>query len=271
MKNFDTIIKFLSNLGLSFDQSKIYIALIEKGEMSVLEISRLTSLSRTNVYRHIEDLKTLGLVEEVLKDAKKVIMPVGVHKLELIVREQESKAEFLRKIMPELSSIISTTSSLSQPGTKVLLYRGVEGIKQMVWNTLKANKECVGYTFRMLSEIVGDKFDSEWRAEFAFRKLKFRDVISDSYLASLQESAKKDSYNKLLFQTRYLVPSILDVTHQMDIYNDVVAFYTWYDDEVFGVEIYNDKIAKLQKQLFELAWSSARELPLLSSNFTVKL
>ncbi len=260
MRSIDGIIKFLSNLGLNVDQSKIYLTLLDYPGITILQLSRESRISRTNVYRLVEDLKEIGLLEEIMRDNKRLLYPVGTHKLELIVKEQESKADFLRKILPELTSLITSSESITQPGTKIQVYKGVEGIKQMVWNTLRCNKEVIGYTFRSLKEIVGEKFESDWREEFIKRNLVIRDLVSDSYLASLAgESVKELEYSNH-FRTKYLSKTVLDINHQVDIYNDVLAFYLWYDTEIFGVEIYNKKISDMQKQLFELAWDRASDV-----------
>ncbi len=162
--------------------------------------------------------------------------------------------------MPEISKYLSATTSISQPGTKVLLYQGSEGIKQMAWNTLKAYRECVGYSFRYFPEIVGEEFAKKWQDEFSIRHLRFRDLVSDTYLASVKEYEKKISYNEYNFKTRYIPPNILDITHQVDIYNDVVAYYGWYNEEPYGVEVYNTQISKMQKQIFEIIWNVAEEM-----------
>ena len=140
------------------------------------------------------------------------------------------------------------------------MYRGGEGIKQMVWNTLKANKEVVGYTFRVLSEIVGKEFEELWRLEFMRKNLSFRDLISDAYTSSVVEYNEETKYPKTHFQSKYIPATILNINHQCDIYNDVVTYYIWKDEEIFGVEIYNKKIADMQKQLFNLAWEKAEQL-----------
>jgi len=260
MKNLDSIIKFLSTLGLSFDQSKIYISLLDQPGVTILELSRNSKISRTNVYRLIDDLKSLGLIDEIKRDGKKLMFPVGAHKLELIVKEQESKVELMRNVLPELSALITSSETINQSGTKVQLYKGVEGVKQMLWNTLHANKECVGFTFRNFKEIVGEKFESDWRQELVNRKLRFRDLVSDSYLASIVGEEQRLSTNNPVFKTKYLPKTTLDITHQVNIYNNVVAYYLWTETEIFGLEVYNMKISEMQKQLFELAWEKGMEI-----------
>ncbi|MDQ6984759.1 MAG: helix-turn-helix domain-containing protein [Candidatus Dojkabacteria bacterium] len=253
MKDLTIILKFLSTLGLDVEKSKLYLALMQKGGQTVLQLSRTTGISRTSTYRFVEELIAFGLIEQVEKDNKKILMPVGLHKLELLVKEHESKTETLKKLLPELSNFIASDISLSQPGTKVIMYKGTERIKQMVWNILQAKEEIVGYTFRDLSELIGLDFYRKWKMEFILKKLKFRDLVNEDYT----DEPVLASGNEKAFKTKTITSNVLKISHQVDIYNDIVSYYTWHDDEVFGLEIYNSKIAKFQRQMFELAWNAA--------------
>lgn len=51
------------------------------------------------------------------------------------------------------------------------------------------------------------------------------------------------------------------LTHGMTIYNNVVAIYNWWQDEVFGVEIYNQQVAEFQRFTFETFWKMAESRP----------
>jgi len=61
-------------------------------------------------------------------------------------------------------------------------------------------------------------------------------------------------YPKKQYISRFIPEQMLRVNVQMDIYNDVVAQYSWHEGDVFGVEIYNAKTAHFQRQLFEIVW-----------------
>ena len=125
----------------------------------------------------------------------------------------------------------------------------------MVWNVLKATTEVVGYTYRDLADFVGQKFMDDFAAEFIRRNLVIRDVFGDEYKSKWNPADNWAGHVK----SRYLPDKILTIPHQMDIYDDVVSFYNWHEGEVFGVEIYNGKVARLQKQLFELAWEKGKD------------
>ncbi len=255
------LLSFLKELGLTNEEGKIYEILVKKGAQTTLELSRATEINRTRVYRLLDKLKRHGLLEEIVEENKRLVKTAPLHQLDLLIKQQELKANLLRETFPNITSFISTSLETTQPGTRVIFHKGKEGIKQMIWNVLSAKKECVGYTFRRIEEVVGEKFSLQWREEFVKRGLRFRDVFSDEYLKSLKtgkETTKTEWKNN--FKGRYIKRSILDINHQVDIYNNVTGIYNWHEGEVFGVEIYNEKVASMQKQLFEIIWKMAKKI-----------
>jgi len=130
----------------------------------------------------------------------------------------------------------------------------------MVWNTLRAEKEILGFTFRSSDEYGDSEFMRKWKDEVITRNLKFRELYSDVYVESLSKPLEevqtgiKKSFDKKHFDSRYVPSSVLDITYQMDIYDIVVSSYNWRGGEIFGVEIYNQEIADMQKQFFEIVW-----------------
>jgi hypothetical protein len=44
------------------------------------------------------------------------------------------------------------------------------------------------------------------------------------------------------------------------IYDNVVGLLSYESDDIFGVEIYSEKLARQQTQLFNLLWSQAKIL-----------
>jgi hypothetical protein len=92
--------------------------------------------------------------------------------------------------------------------------------------------------------------------------LTMREIFSDTFIHSkggLQALSQSETPPHLnhLFESRYLPKDKLDIQAQSDIYNNVVTFYSWHQDEIFGVEIYNQKVATMQKQIFEILWDTA--------------
>lgn len=247
--------RYLEKLGLTPDEAAVYLELLEKGEGTPLSISRLTGINRTKVYRLIEQMVESGLVVQEIRENSTMVSPAPIERVEELLKQKQGVEAELSKNWGEAAHMLSQMQVSHQAETKVKYYKGKSGIEQMVWNVLKAKNEIVGYTFRDLSHFVGAKFMDQFVFEFKRRNLKMRDIYSDEYKAS--EPVDSDWGGKI--ESRYLSGKILAIPHQMDIYDDVVTFYSWNEGEVWGTEIYNPRVAQMQKQLFELAWEKAKK------------
>lgn len=58
--------QMLKNLGLTVNQAKVYLSLLEMGPLKVSEITKTTRITRPNVYPTLERLQQLGIVEKIL-------------------------------------------------------------------------------------------------------------------------------------------------------------------------------------------------------------
>lgn len=253
------IIHYLRNLGLSKEACKIYLSLTIHGESTILSLSKYTNIDRSAIYRMLDNLLKSGVIEEIIEEKSLKLKAISPEKLEFLVKEKELNVQELRVELPSVVGLINQLGAETSSDTKVLYYRGLSGIKQMIWNVLKANNELVGYTYRALEEIVEIDFIEEWSLEFVNRNLKARDLYSSEWLKSRNEFPERAKGHWETWQSRFISPKILNINHQLDIYNDVLALYNWHKGEVFGVEIYNDKIASMQKQIFEVLWKMGRK------------
>jgi sugar-specific transcriptional regulator TrmB len=253
----DTLDNFFCLLGLTPEETLIFRTLSALGSMPILKLARLTKLPRTRVYRITQKMTKAGLLQEIIAQHRTLVEAVDVSTLSRLVDEQKAQTAKLTAIFPEIQSLLTATVGQNQPDTMVRFYRGQEGIRQMVWHTLRTVREVVGFTYRDLDEVAGTEFMEDWRREFSKRKFTIRDIYSDQYLKSLSQ---KKYPTQFASESRYVPDKELPVTIQMDIYNDVVAHYNWYEGEVFGVEVYNAKMAKFYRNLFEFVWKTAKSM-----------
>jgi len=255
---------FFKDLGLLAEETQIYLTLVRKGSLTTLQLARATGINRTQTYRFLEKMKAKGLVEEMIDEHRLMAKAVDPDYLEKLIHDQEARIKTLKTDFADIKKFLLGQANVFQPGTKVKFYRGQRGIQQMVWNDLKANGEIMGFTYLTFASAVGEKYALSFFEEMIKRKIKLRDIYCDNYLESLKDGERESvRYRRLLprydafFESRYIPSKILNIEHQIDIYNDVVAYYNWYEGEIFGVEICNQKIASMQKQLFELVWQQA--------------
>ena len=100
------MIKKLQEFGLSKNESKIYLALIEFGEITVKEMSKITGIHRSNIYESLQKMAENGLVNAVMKEGKnkedneKVIL-----KQEKIIKKYDWKQFNQEKLNTKLNSL----------------------------------------------------------------------------------------------------------------------------------------------------------------------
>jgi sugar-specific transcriptional regulator TrmB len=255
--NKDSVQSFFQTLGLSPEESKLYPALVRLGTASTLQLARTTKLPRTSIYRYLEELKSLGLVEEIIDEHRKLAKAAEIDKLELLVASQKAKLNSLETLLPEIKSTLRQQSTSQLPDTRVIFFREKSGIEQLLWNTLNA-QEIVGFTYLALDDVVGKTFAQKYREEAMIRKIKIREILSDDdpYLTPKTLKFMKSSPLFTYYEPRYLPAEKIKINHQVMIYNNVTSFYNWHEGEIFGIEIHNPTIFALQKQIFELLWKA---------------
>ena len=255
--------KFLLGLGLNKDETSIVSFLIDHGAQTVLQLSRRLPIKRTRIYRLIEDLLKKGIIEEQIEENTKLYQLSNPSNLERLLKQQEINTRSLRQMFNQIQPFLSSNSTQVLGDTKVLFYRGQNGLRQMAWNLLKADKEVLGYTYRIFESAVGKNFAKQIYQEMGERNIRLRELYSDEFLESIKKSELgmpnhlKNQTITSSTQSRYLSPKIVDIIHQMDIYDDVLAIYNWHEGEVFGIEIKNAKVANMQKQIFNVLWNQA--------------
>ncbi len=248
---------YITSLGFSSEAAEIYDALRKRGELTLLELSRSTRIERTYLYRLLPDLIEQGLIKEVVRKKAKMVAAASPEQIELMVKEKVSKSEELTRGYEEFAKLVSSTPTL--PETSVRYYRGVAGIKQILWNELRTKGEVLSYSYRNLEEPVGITFFKKWVTELERRKIVSRDIRGDTFLESIKEPTHKHVHIGGS-EWRYLPDTKLILTHNMDIYNNTVAIYYWQNEELVGVEIENEHVAKTQRGIWENMWEMAKKL-----------
>lgn len=142
--------KYLQNLGLSENDSKVYLELLKMGPSPVQELARAVGLSRVSVYAIIEFLMKSGLITTVEKGKKQMY---AAEPPERVVALAENKVSNLQAVMKEIKSNIGELK-LIQSGDKpiVKMYEGPEVFMAMQEDLLRSKTENIS-EFGNLDEI----------------------------------------------------------------------------------------------------------------------
>jgi len=119
----------LFQIGLTKNEAKVYLALLELGESKTGQILRKAGLNSGKIYEILESLQKKGLVSSVIKDKvrcfsyaepKRIIDYLEEKKQEIRDQEKEYK-----NILPELLKKISS----KKEDTKIEIFTGMKGFK----------------------------------------------------------------------------------------------------------------------------------------------
>ncbi|MFA6918427.1 MAG: helix-turn-helix domain-containing protein, partial [Candidatus Gracilibacteria bacterium] len=134
--------KELQNLGLTKTQSAVLDYLFEHGESKVQDITSNIKHPRGVVYKALEELIALELVEKLEKEKQiarfRAVHPRNLEKvLEAKERELAQNKKIFEDLLPQLASSYNLT--LNKPGVK--FYEGEEGLEKVLYDTLTSKTE----------------------------------------------------------------------------------------------------------------------------------
>lgn len=246
---------FLKRIGLSKENIEIYLFLLQNGSSTVYEISRYTKVSRTSVYRNCEQLKQEDLIAKVGSSPIKYECR-EIKVLKEKIKNMKSKSKSLNKLFNEAEQSLQNFPIRQNFHSKVVEYSGVEEVKNLIWNTLNAKEETIGYGKVLISKYFGEEFINEWYDKFCTKGLFDRQILNEENLKDIRRKRSEASsmgYEEH-FKIRFISKDIFQIQQEVFVYNNVYAVLQKQGDDMFGFEIYNRKIAEQEKEFFELLW-----------------
>jgi sugar-specific transcriptional regulator TrmB len=239
--------QLLEDIGLSKSQAKVYLRLIEKGELTPPEVAKLTGETRSNAYMILQKLEGLGLIEKIEQTKKVAYQPLNPVALEKLVEDRRKESVMtenkIKQAMPQMLSYFYTFTE--KPGIRLL--QGEEGLKEIYTDTLRSKEDI--YFLRTPSEVkvLGDDFFMRYkkkRADLGIKTYAFTKPTAFSRLLAADDK-KNNMIRTWIDEDEY------DAPVEINVYGDKVAFLA-FGEEVMGVIIQNKPIADSMRQLLTM-------------------
>src|SRR3989344_4779824 len=254
------IIKNLNILGLANEEAELYLLLTARDAFSVLGLSKESRIPRTTVYRICQKLVEKKFAEWIVDEYNfKKVRAVRPSKLTSLIAESKSVLETKEKSLQNLQTMIADTPG-KIPRTQVRFYEGKEGMQQVMWNALSAEKEIIGYSVYGRREVVGEAFNSKFVEEFRLRKLRDRTVINEEGSEYLKKYFSPAWHQQNAGDMRLLPKSRFFIKGDITIYNNIYAVCFWREGEVVAFEIESPLFVQNLKSIFEILWGIAKPL-----------
>jgi sugar-specific transcriptional regulator TrmB len=177
MSDINGKINNLLSLSLNHLEATLYLYLAENTPSSALFLSRTLAIPRTSIYDTLTRLIEKGLVERVVRDKSTQYKASPLSQFDSFITSEQEKITTMTSSLKALQSQLKTRVG-ELKNTEVRYYQGAEGMRQMVWNCLRAKGEIVGYSVFGRVDVVGIKFQQRFVQEFSTRKLSDRVIAN---------------------------------------------------------------------------------------------
>lgn len=235
--------KILQDLGLTGIEAKVYLAAIELGSDSVLRIAKKAEVKRPTAYVALDNLVEKGFVSKIEKGNKTHYTAEDPN---IILNKYKTKVANFVDLLPYFRAKYNKGAK-----PKIKFYEGAGALREVYNQMLFPSDEILffGADLAKLERQLPESFRDwvkivEQNPKKNYREINQYDKVAVNYI-------KKSKNQK---RVRFMPKELIVMTDSV-ITND--KFFIVSLDNLFGVLIESEDIAKTYKSLFELAWRSA--------------
>lgn len=233
----------MQQIGLTKNEIKIYLTLIELGPSLAGIISRKSGIHRRSVYDTIDRLIEKGLIGYIVKNNRKYFEAVNPSIILSLLKEKE---ESIKEILPQLESKFNLTKEKQE----TLFFRGKSGLKTAFEDQIMTGKEILIFGASPLAnEIL--KFYFKW---FDKRRIEKKIKVKIIFDSSIKNNLKKIPLSEIRF-----LPKEYSTPAATNIYSDKISIILWSKENPLAIIIKQKEIADSYRKFFNLMWKIARK------------
>jgi len=242
----------LIDAGLSDEQARVYLFLLENGMTNAKVISTKTQIGRALTYKIIDQLIAMGLIEK--RDVGKIALffpshPQAIKNLAEKRRQESSVAyESLNSVFGSLAS--SYNMLLGKPN--VQFYEGVDGMKRIYDDILETGQD----VFLVSSPIEEGREKVLHLIKEQIEKQVARNIKTKAItpLGNQKTATAITDDEKYLITRKEIPAEKLHIPAQIIIYGDKVAI-TNFKEGIISVVIDSKYIHETFRKMFDYIWN----------------
>lgn len=255
--NKQNIVDSLIMLGLDETEAKIYLYLLESGPKTPLKLSRETAINRSKIYRYIDRLKKIGLIEDSNVGWGLELKAASPQNFAPLIQQKETAIGEQKNVLKSLMDQIALLPNYGHREFEIRHYFGKEGLKQMMWNQLSAKKYILQFAYETRNEIAGKKYAEIIRQNQVERKITLYEIENATDQGDYWYTDVKD-WGKF-YDSRHIPPRILTIRQNFSIFNNTVSVMNWSENTDVGIEITNTYLAQMQEKIFWTLWDMSKK------------
>lgn len=245
--------QILIELGLQDKEPEVYLVLLKTpGAQPASIIATRANLNRTTVYKALIKLSKMGLVTKTQHQGITCFFAENPDEhLENLLKNKRKHLDMVNEnllgILPKIQGM--QRQELHKPRMKY--YEGVEGIMRVYQDTLIEGRPI--YAFENVDHMA------DGIKKFIFNEYIPKRVAENIFAyVIVPESKVNADFKKLdkksLRETRIIKKIAFPMKIEINIYGEKTAFFSYKEEEMFGVILDSQDIAKSMKAIFNLCW-----------------
>jgi sugar-specific transcriptional regulator TrmB len=241
----EDLIETLKRIGLSSNESRVYLTLLRIGSSKAGKISKETHINRTTTYDVLKILLEKGLISYVIKANNKWFEAVDPKGLLDILKEKEND---LQRILPELKKINNSPKEKHN----VKLFYGYKGIKSVFQDIIKTGKDIMILDSECYMPDKMLYYTQYFVKQLNKRKVKIKHLVREDPEVRKRwgdESVLPSKLTEVKF-----VPLEFKSNSVIDVYGDRVAIIIW-SEPPEAVIIQNKSMSDVFRSYFEILWN----------------
>ncbi len=227
--------KELQNIGLSEQESRVYLQLLKKKYQEASKIAKETKINRSVVYSVIRSLIDKGLVSYVIRNNVKYFIAANPKTLLDFLKDKE---KILENILPKLSQIKE-----EEKGEVIVeMYQGIKGGISVLKDIIRTGKDYVVLGEDGTFEKVVPEYSKQFVRQLNEKRIRERILAKEDI--SLVTSKKSE--------VRYL-PKEFQIPTVTTIYGNKVAIAI-FTKPYYIILIKSKDLADSYKSFFNILW-----------------
>ena len=261
----------LEILGLSANEIKLYLYLLENGKGTIQELMRKPGLNvtRQTIYNIIKQLDDKGLIAFSYYKKHRYIEVSPIGNMELhIQRKQEEVDEKKSQIRSLISELKLHKGVKIKHRAEIEIYEGEDEVKKSL--EIISSEALENSTIKT---IFSPDEDKNKQSMAGFRKKRIKKNICVKGLMSadsdipLEELKSYYCNKKSLIETRFLPKDKFLFNSEISIFDNVVSISNFKSKPMVSLIIKDNEIKKTIESLFDIAWEHSN---MLTSHFGAK-
>jgi len=248
--------KYLEKIGIEPETTRVYAELVKLGPSSALQLAKITEISRTQVYRHLETLEQNGLVSGEQLMYGTLYRSLPLENIEGVLASREAETNAVRQNLSGMVQALQMIAGNAGPKATVQHYYGLAGLKQVNWNLTKADKEFRIFEVKHLDTHLDKAFARRCRERYIERGLTSYDLTNANRVTAAELEPVETSRSFF----RHIDPEVLQINFEVFIYNDLVTLVDYSDGQQMALEIHPPALHAMMRQLYDAMWQLATPL-----------